>query len=205
LTTDAGDAIRLFTAIDLPEEVKQSLVRLCHGIPGVRWVKPEQLHLTLRFIGSVNQECFAGIREMLSGIGAPPVTLTLNRVGAFPATGPPRVLWAGIERSGELASLRDQVEKVLVAAGCEAETRLFSPHITLARLKDVPRSLILPYLTQHASFSEGPFEVNEFRLYSSMLSRQGSSHRVEKSYPLLAGIAPGGGRQSGIPELSPCS
>ena len=195
LTAVTGEAIRLFTAIDLPAEVTCSLVRLCHGIPGVRWVKPEQLHLTLRFIGTVDRERFAGIREKLSDIETPPVMLSLNSVGSFPVTGPPRVLWAGTERSEALSSLRDQVENVLVTAGCEAETRLFSPHITLARLKDVPRTLVVPYLTRHASFSEGPFEVKEFLLYSSVLSRQGSTHRVEKRYPLVAGAAPGGGKQ----------
>jgi len=189
LTRGAGEEIRLFIAIDFPEEVKRSLVRLCHGIPGVRWVSLQQLHLTLRFIGNVDLKRFACIRQKLSDIVSPPVTLILNSVGSFPATGPLRVLWAGIERCEALGSLHDKIEQVIVAAGCEAETRPFSPHITLARLKDVPRSLVVPYLTQHASFTEGPFEVKEFRLYSSILSRQGSCHTVEQSYTLMAGAA----------------
>lgn len=185
-----GETMRLFIAIDLPETVKRSLVGLCSGVPGGRWVNPEQLHLTLRFIGEVDRALFDRIRVSLSSVASPPVTLILNSVGSFPSTGPPRVLWVGIQRSGALASLYDRVEKALVAAGCEAEMRHFSPHITLARLKDVPRSHVVPYLAEHAGFSEGPVDVKEFCLYSSRLSRQGSHHTVEASYPLSATEAP---------------
>lgn len=97
------------------------------------------------------------------------------------------------------------IEQVVIAAGCDAETRPFSPHITLARLKDVPRTLVVPYLAQHESFSRGPFEVKEFRLYSSALSRQGSGHSVEQIYPLVSGVEHDGRRQRGAPENLPCS
>ena len=185
-----GETIRLFTAIDLPEEAKRSVSRLCRGVPGVRWVNPDQLHLTLRFIGEVDRRLFERIKVNLADIVSPPVTLTLQSVGSFPVSGPPRVLWVGIERTEALVSLHTQVEQVMVASGCDAETRRFSPHITLARLKDIPRSLVVPYLAEHASFIEGPVEVREFLLYSSLLSRQGSRHTVEASYPLAAVEAP---------------
>jgi len=185
-----GEMIRLFVAVDLPEEVRRSLVGLCCGVPGGRWVNPEQLHLTLRFIGEVDRALFDRIRVSLSSVVSPPVTLVLNSVGSFPPTGPPRVLWVGFQRSEALVSLRNQIENALVTAGCEAETRHFSPHITLARLKDVPRNLVAPYLAEHAGFSQGPVDVKEFRLYSSLLSRQGSRHIVEATYPLSATGAP---------------
>lgn len=198
MTLSACDTVRLFTAIDLPEEVRGALIALCHGIPGVRWVRPEQLHLTLRFIGAVDQERFAAIRERLSALDAPPLPVTLNRVGTFPRSGPPRVLWAGIEQSGALVSLRDRIEELLVAAGCEPETRSFFPHVTLARLRDIPRSMVGTYLARHASFSAGPFGVEQFLLYSSALFRQGSIHTVEQRYPLTSGAAPD------VPEHFPC-
>jgi len=189
LTPVPGGTVRLFTALDFPEEVKRSLVRLCRGVPGGRWVNPEQVHLTLRFIGEVDRVRFDRIKASLSSVVSPPVTLVLDSVGSFPSTGPPRVLWVGIQRSEALVSLRNQVENALDTAGCEAEPRHFSPHITLARLKDVPRSLVVPYLAEHAGFSEGPVEVKEFRLYSSLISRLGSRHTVEASYPLSATVA----------------
>ena len=179
-----GQSVRLFTAIDLPEDVRGSLVSLCRGMPGGRWVRPDQLHLTLRFIGAVDRDRFAAIKKRLATIAAPPFMMALKGTGSFPPSGQPRVLWAGVEAPGLLASLRDRIEEQLVAAGCEPERRPFSPHITLARLRDFPRNQVVPYLTRYLSYASDPFEVTEFRLYSSVLSGQGSTHTVEARYPL---------------------
>ena len=186
MNADQVETVRLFTAIDLPAEVTDRLLSLCHGMPGARWVKPEQFHLTLRFIGAVSRERYAVIRSRLAAVESGPPVLNLAGVGSFPASGPPRVIWAGVEPSGILTALRNRIEEGLVAAGCEAEERPFSPHITLARLRDVPRHLVLPYLARYASFAAGPVAVTEYLLYSSVLNREGSMHRVEARYPLAA-------------------
>ena len=196
MNKDTGATVRLFTAIDLPDEIRGSLLSLCRGVAGVRWVKPEQLHLTLRFIGGVTRERCVAIRESLASLHAPSFPLSLRGVGSFPASGGARVLWTGVEPSVPLVSLRDRIEERVVAAGCEAEGRPFSPHITLARLKGLPRHLLASYCARHAAFSAGPFAVKEFLLYSSVLTREGSIHTVEERYPLMA--AP-------LPEVGPCS
>ena len=193
--------VRLFAAIYLPSEIRQQVSMLQQGIPGVRWVPPGQLHLTLRFIGNVDRERELCIRSRLAGLLPAPMRLCLKQVGVFPDAGPPRVLWTGVEHSEPLMALRDRLEASLIAAGCEPEQRSFSPHITLARLRDVPRARIIPYLGQHERFSAGPFETAEFHLYSSRLSHEGCTHTVEQTYP----IPPCDERDSGVPDPDSCS
>ncbi len=175
---------RLFVAVDLPDEIRNSVSDICAGIPGVKWIDPEQLHLTIRFIGDADEALFVAIRQELAEITGPPFTLSLRGVGRFPPHREPRVLWVGLERSGELALLRDQVEQALVKVGLEPEGRAFSPHITLARLREPQVPLVSRFLERNGHFSGGPFPVTEFHLYSSTLTRQGAIHRREASYPL---------------------
>ncbi len=176
--------MRLFVAIDLPEKVKEQVVGLCCGLPGARWVNPEQLHLTLRFIGEVDGGMFRDIRETLDGVQSDPFTLQLDGVGFFPPRGKPRVVWVGLRQSVDLSQLRNRIESRLVALGLEPETRKFAPHITLARLKNTPASKVGRFLETHNLFLSTPFAIDEFFLYSSRLGRNGAIHRIEAGYPL---------------------
>ena len=127
---------RLFIAIDLPETVKNSIKSICGGIPDARWVDVQQLHLTLRFIGEVDDRMFDSIKNSLAEITETRFSLTLRGVGSFPPKRPPRVLWVGIENSETLIRLAGEVEEVLVRKnGLEPEERKFSPHITIARFR----------------------------------------------------------------------
>jgi len=175
---------RLFVAVDLPDEIRNSVSRICAGIPGVKWLDVKQLHLTIRFIGDADDELFTNIRNVLAEIALPPFTMSLRGVGCFPPKRDPRVLWVGVEKSGELARLRDRVEQALVKTGLEPEERAFSPHITLARLKERPSAAIARFLEHNRQFTGGPFPVTEFHLYSSTLTREGAIHRREAGYPL---------------------
>lgn len=177
--------IRLFIAIDLPESVKQEMARLCCGLPGARWVGTEQLHLTLRFIGEVDGGLFRDIRERLVEVRSEPFTLQLDGVGFFPPRGKPRVIWVGLKKSSELLQLRCRIESCLVAIGLEREGRKFSPHITLARLKNTPPVKVGRFLENHNLFLSRTWTVDEFFLYSSQLGRNGAIHRVEAGYPLM--------------------
>jgi 2'-5' RNA ligase len=176
--------MRLFIAVDLPENVKEPLARLCCGLPGARWVKPEQLHLTLRFIGEVDGGMFHDIREGLAEIVGKSFTLQLDGVGFFPPRGKPRVVWIGLQQSEELLQLRNRIESCLVSLGLEPERRKFAPHITLARLKNTPPAKVGRFLENHSLFLSAPFTVEEFYLYSSQLGRNGAIHRIEAGYPL---------------------
>ncbi len=176
--------MRLFVAIDLPEHVKEQVAGLCCGLPGARWLKPEQLHLTLRFIGEVDGGMFRDIREGLLDVRQEQLSLRLDGVGFFPPRGKPRVVWVGLQQSVDLFQLHDRINSRLTALGLEPETRKFAPHITIARLKNTPPARVGRFLENHNLFCSAPFWVDEFFLYSSRLGRNGAIHRIEAGYPL---------------------
>lgn len=175
---------RLFVAIDLPENIQERLSSLCCGLPGARWVQPEQMHLTVRFIGDVGSSVFRDVQEALTAVKAKSFSLQLDGIGFFPPRGKPRVVWAGIRRNEHLLQLRNRIESVLVQAGLDPEGRKFSPHITLARLKNTPSAKVGAYLAHNGMFMTEEFQINEFLLYSSVLNSKGAKHYIEAEYPL---------------------
>ncbi len=177
---------RLFVAIDLNESAKEAVAGICRGMPGVKWIAPDHLHLTLRFIGAADETLFLRIKRELATVSAPPFPLLLRGVGRFPPRRDPRVLWAGVDRCEEVIRLQVRIERALVKTGLEPEDRAFSPHITLARLRDMPFAGIAPFLEQNRLFEAPPVPVTEFHLYSSTLSAKGAVHRRETSYLLSA-------------------
>ncbi|MFH2124636.1 MAG: RNA 2',3'-cyclic phosphodiesterase [Pseudomonadota bacterium] len=177
---------RLFVAIDMPQAVKKELAGICSILPGARWVKDEQIHLTLRFIGEVDDGIFQNIGEKLAGIKGLAFTIRLAGLGYFPPHRQPHVLWAGVEPVDPVVVLRDQVESVLVGLGLEAEGRKFSPHVTVARLRDTPIARLRRYLDDHDFFASSEFLVDSFSLYSSLLTHTGAVHRLEAAYPLTS-------------------
>ena len=98
----------------------------------------------------------------------------------------PRALWAGVRANGALLHLQKKVETVLVRIGLEAETRKFSPHVTLARLRGAPRNKVVQFLAQYALFASGPFRVERFVLFSSHQGSGGAVYHAERTYPLEA-------------------
>jgi len=176
--------MRLFVAIDLPEAVKERLSMISCGLPGARWVKSEQLHLTLRFIGEVDGDRFLDIREGLAEVSCASFPMQLQGVGFFPPRKKPRVVWVGLDKNEQLIRLRNRIESVLVQAGLEPEKRKFAPHITLARLNNTPASKVGRFFEQHSLFFSPLFQVNEFSLYSSVLNAKGAKHFVEQEYLL---------------------
>ncbi|MGV1097793.1 RNA 2',3'-cyclic phosphodiesterase [Thiovibrio sp. JS02] len=175
---------RLFTAIDLPEDVVARLCSICYGLPGAKWVQAAQMHLTLRFIGEVDGGVFQDIREGLAEIQAPAFSLRVRGLGCFPAQKAPRVLWAGLTPTEEVSALRNRIENALVRMGLAPEGRKYSPHITLARLRDAPLARVSRFLAGNGLFGTESFPVSEFHLYSSELTPRGAFHAIEASYPL---------------------
>lgn len=173
---------RLFVAVDLTEPAKEAVASICRGIPGVKWLDPAQLHLTLRFIGDAEETLFLSIKKELATVSATAFQLLMRGVGRFPPKRDPRVLWVGVDRCEEIIRLRDQVELALVRTGLEPEGRAFSPHITLARLRDMPFTGVAPFLERNRLFQAPPVPVTEFHLYSSTLTAKGAVHRREASY-----------------------
>lgn len=176
--------MRLFAAIDLPDRIKQAVAGICRGVPGVRWLPPDQLHLTLRFIGETEDAAIATIRSGLAVITSPAFPLSLQGVGCFPSPRRPRVLWVGLNGGEPLTRLQHEVETAVGNAGIPPEERPFSPHITLARLREHRETDVAPFLARNASFASGPFTVDALHLYSSILTARGAIHRREASYTL---------------------
>ena len=176
--------IRLFVAIPLPEDIRERLKSLCCGLKGAKWIKPENMHLTLRFIGEVRNDVASDLDAALSDVRLPGFDLALNGVGNFSRGKRPHALWAGVGKSEPLEALRVKVETTLARAGLEPEERKFSPHITLARLKDANRGRVEEFVAGADAFRAGPFRANRFALYSSFLASKGAIYIEEASYPL---------------------
>jgi RNA 2',3'-cyclic 3'-phosphodiesterase len=171
---------RVFVAIEIPEAVKRDLARYVPEVRVARWVPPEQNHLTLRFIGEVSPDQLAAIKGALSGISFASFPLTLQGVGHFPpGRRLPRVLWVGIRPSGALLELQQRVEQALTALGIPPEERPFSPHLTLARLKEGAAPAAAAFEARHRELAYPPFEVTQLLLFSSVLTPQGAKHRKE--------------------------
>ncbi|MBB6253600.1 RNA 2',3'-cyclic phosphodiesterase [Nitrospirillum iridis] len=177
--------IRLFVGLAMPEAVRNTLSRLAGGLPGARWVRPENHHLTLRFIGEVDEGVAQDVDEALDLVTAPPFALTLDGLGHFGQGVRARTLWAGVGPEPALDHLQAKVESAVVRTGLPAETRKFSPHVTLATLgRDTPPARLGRFLEEYGLFQAGPFPVDQFILYESVLGRQGSTYHALRSYPL---------------------
>ncbi|WP_119679520.1 RNA 2',3'-cyclic phosphodiesterase [Indioceanicola profundi] len=183
--------IRLFAAIPLPEAMRERLSRLNGGVPGARWVAPENMHITLRFIGEVDEGRAQDIDAALDTVTAQPFPLTLSGLGNFGRGHRAHTLWVGVEKNPALHHLRDKVESAVVRAGLPAEERKYSPHITLARLKDTNSAKLGRFLEENGMFQDGPIMVERFCLYESILGRSGPVYHEVRSYP-LGGWSPGG-------------
>ncbi|MDP6428589.1 MAG: RNA 2',3'-cyclic phosphodiesterase [Rhodospirillales bacterium] len=177
--------LRLFVGLGLPDAVRLQLAAMNGGVPDARWVAPENLHLSLRFIGEVDEFTAEDIDAALVQIHAPPVEITLTGVGCFESRGRARAVWAGAKPCRELLDLQARVEASLQRAGLEPEGRKFTPHVTLARLKRVPVEQIAPYLSGHGGFAAPPFSSTEFILYRSHLGHGGANYQVLETYPLI--------------------
>lgn len=177
--------MRLFIALSLPDEVREHLSLLSNGLPNARWIAPESLHLTLRFVGEVEGPQARDLDDTLSTIDLPEFELTLRGLGTFDEGRRLRSLWVGVEPNEALQRLQAKVESAVQRAGLPAERRKFKPHVTVARFKDNPSEQKLQhYLAAHGLFRCGPFPVEEFVLFSSFLSHSGALYSPEAVYPL---------------------
>lgn len=181
---------RLFVAIPMPEEIALTLERVCVGLPAVRWVAPDKLHLTLRFIGEVDRPSFYEIGERLADIRAAPFDLSLHGLGVFPPRGDPHTLWVGVRESEALAQLKRRVDRCVDEVVSEREKRKFVPHVTIARFREPPPvERFGSWLTRRALLTTPAFPVSGFDLYSSHLRAEGADHMVEATYDFVTGVA----------------
>lgn len=184
--------MRCFVAIELPEDVRERLARLQSDLSEldrvVRWTRPEQIHLTLKFLGEVPDDQVAGVGEatVAAASSCRAFNVTVGGVGCFPISGAPRVIWAGVTGPPpDLLTCQKRCETEYAALGYPPEGRAFSPHLTLGRTREGSNArMIRPKLQSLATFTGGTFSVRELVLFQSILGRGGATHVALARAPL---------------------
>jgi 2'-5' RNA ligase len=176
---------RLFTALEIPAELGESLSMLRGGLPGARWIQPENYHLTLRFIGDVDGTTAEEIASLLGRVRRNGFELRLDGLSSFGGR-KPRAVVAAVTPSRSVLELQAEHERLMRRVGLEPEGRKFTPHVTLARLRDSSSRDVAEYLSGRAAFRSMPFPVSRFVLFSARDSVGGGPYVVEEAYPLAA-------------------
>lgn len=174
---------RLFTALEIPRDAALSLSLLRGGLPGARWVDVENYHLTLRFIGDVDGPTADEVANALDRVRRSEFMLSLSGVGAF-GSKKPHSIFAGVSASPDLTALQAEVERICQRLGLPADTRRFTPHVTIARLRQARSDDVARYLAARGNFRTDSFKVGRFVLMSSRESVGGGPYIVEEEYPL---------------------
>ncbi|AAN29040.1 2'-5' RNA ligase [Brucella abortus 01-4165] len=176
---------RLFTALEIPRDAALSLSLLRGGLPGARWIDVENYHITLRFIGDVEGHMADEIANALDRVRRPEFMLNLSGVDAF-GSKKPHSIYAGVSPSPGLNALQAEIERICQRLRLPADPRKFTPHVTLARLKNARIEDVVHYLSGRANFATLPFKVGRFVLMSSRDSVGGGPYIVEEAWPLMA-------------------
>jgi 2'-5' RNA ligase len=176
---------RLFTGLEIPPDIGQALAMMRGGLPGARWIDPENYHLTLRFIGDVDDSTAHEIVSMLERINRHTFELRIDGVISFGGKRP-RAVVATVSPTPSLIELQAEQERLMQRFGLEPEGRKYTPHVTLARLRDSSSRDVADYLAARGLLRTTPFMVSRFVLFSSRDSVGGGPYIVEESYPFSA-------------------
>lgn len=176
---------RIFTGLEIPDNVAQSLAMLRGGLPGARWIDTENYHLTLRFIGDVDDSTAHEVASLLGRVRRIPFELRFDALSSFGGRRP-RAVIAALAQTPALMELQAEHERLMQRVGLEPEGRKFTPHVTLARLRDSSSRQVADYLASRALLAPLPFTVSRFVLFSSRASVGGGPYVVEAAYPLAA-------------------
>jgi RNA 2',3'-cyclic 3'-phosphodiesterase len=171
---------RLFVALDLPPSSKRALFELDPGLPGLRWLPEEQLHLTLSFLGEVEAAGEERLIQALAEVRVSPFFLPLRGVGVFQTRNQLSVVWIGVGKGHpHLFALHLRIQDTVLWVGLEPDLKPFHPHVTVARAKNVSVQAVQPFLRRHVETEFGLVQVTGFELYSSVLAAGGATHRLE--------------------------
>jgi RNA 2',3'-cyclic 3'-phosphodiesterase len=174
---------RLFTGLEIPPEIAQSLSMMRGGLPGARWIDPENYHVTLRFIGDIDDALAREIAYLLDQVRRRAFEVRFNGLSSFGGRRP-RAVIAAIPPVAPLIELQAEHERIMQRVGLEPEGRKFSAHVTLARLRDSSSRQVADYLAARGPFATLSFPISRFVLFSSRASVGGGPYVVEAAYPL---------------------
>ena len=173
--------IRLFTALEIPDEAADRLLRLQKGLEGARWIERPDFHITLRFVGDVPEDVADEIDLALSGMKIEPFEIELEGIGAFGGA-KPHSLWAGVKKSDALMHLQSRQENAMQRIGLKPEPRNFTPHVTIARFPRLSPEAIYRFIEANNLFAAPRFTVSHFTLFSARTSTGGGPYTAEKRY-----------------------
>ncbi|MCF4165361.1 RNA 2',3'-cyclic phosphodiesterase [Zavarzinia compransoris] len=180
--------VRLFVALPLPAMLRQSLALLAGGIPGARWTPVENFHITLKFIGDVEEHVADDVVAALDGIHADAFDVAVKGVGTFDGRRGARLLYAAVPPVAGLADLAGRVESALRRVpGLEVENRRFVPHVTLARLKAPDVQRLGAFIERNGTLSYPAWRADHFALYSSVTGNEHSVYTLEERFDLDEG------------------
>jgi len=174
---------RLFTGLEIPANVVQSLAALRGGLPGARWIDPENYHMTLRFIGDVDDVIAHEVASLLGRVRREAFELRVEDLKSFGGR-KPRAVVATVGPAHVVAELQAEHERLMQRVGLEPDGRKYTPHVTLARLRESSSRQVADYLALRAPFRSATFRVSRFVLFSSRTSVGGGPYVVEAAYPL---------------------
>lgn len=184
--TETGQLPRLFTGLEVPYDVQLALSLKRGGLLGARWIDPENYHITLCFIGDVDNHVADEVSyELDRAASFESFRIRLSHLGTFGGD-KPRALYAGVESNAALAHLQSAQERVLQRLGLTPEGRKFVPHVSLARLRGSSAGELARFMAMAGRFEPLEFPVGRFVLYSSRDSVGGGPYRIEETYPLAA-------------------
>jgi RNA 2',3'-cyclic 3'-phosphodiesterase len=174
---------RLFTGLEIPSDVAADLAMLRGGVAGARWIDVENYHITLRFIGDIDDRTANEAAAILDEIERPSFTVTLDGLSWF-GSDKPRAIVAKVKPTAPLVELQADQERRLRRVGLEPEPRKYTPHVTLARLRATSIHAVADYLGGRGYFPSLQFVANRFVLFSSRASTGGGPYLVEAAYGL---------------------
>ena len=176
---------RLFFGLEIPDSIKTSLLKVKTDINGARWQSKAQLHLTLAFLGEVEEEQITLARDNARKVTHPPFELEAAGLGCFGKQESPKILWAGVPHEDELRELQHTLAQGLISEGFTLQNPSFKPHITLSRFR-AGASSVAELIERYRSTRFGSWPVQGFALFESTPGQSGSVYTVLERYPLNA-------------------
>jgi len=174
--------VRLFTAIPLPDFHLEKIVSLTQNIEKIRWTTPENLHLTVKFLGEIPLPKINLLIEGFSSLIIAPPIITIKGCGVFPGGKKPKIIYLGVEKNAPLVKLEKNISAIARKKDLKLEKRTYTPHITLGRLRHIVPVGLGDFLSQLADFSLPAYTAPHFLLLSSVLRAQGAVYELIESF-----------------------